>query len=145
MVAFFSEAGPLLAIATAFLLLAGLAKSAVDIMSHQEDNNIFMNWGGWFDNRTSWKRKYKSYDTGDLRPRFPGAKTLLVCFIDFWHAADFVYLKAYLIGSACGGIGIYRAGGSWLAYAGFVLWASIAIGAVFEVTYRRFFRIKKVD
>lgn len=138
-------AGPLLLIATAFILLAGLAKAAVDIMSHQADNNIFIRWGAWFDVRTSWKRKYKDYDRdGENGPAaFIGAKGPLVALTDFWHAADFVYLKAYLLGAGFGAVGIYRAGGAWWAYAAGLVWSAIVMGAVFELTYRRSFRINK--
>lgn len=136
-------AGPFLLIGTAFILLAGLAKAAVDVMSHQEDNNIFINWGAWFDIRTSWKRKYKNYDSGDMRPAFWRSEDVLVALTDFWHAADFVYLKAYLIGAGVGAVGIYKAGGPWWAYLAGVCWSALVMGAVFELTYSRYFRINK--
>lgn len=142
MVESLKAAGPLLLLATAFFLLAGLAKAAVDIMSHQPDNNIFIRWGGWFDNRVSWKRKYRNYDAGDLRPRFPGSLTWLVACVDFWHFADAIYLKAYLAGGVCGGIAAYRSGGGW-AYVALAAYASIVLGAIFELTYKRVYRINR--
>ena len=39
----------------------------------------------FWDYSTSWKRKYKNYDAGDLRPRFPGSKTWLVGITDGNH------------------------------------------------------------
>ena len=85
----------MIAAALLLLALAGVAKSAVDILTHQPDNNTLSARGGWFDARLSWKLKYKDYDKGDLRPRFLGSKTWLVSLTDFWHAADAVYLLTY--------------------------------------------------
>jgi spore cortex formation protein SpoVR/YcgB (stage V sporulation) len=39
----------------------------------------------FWDYSTSWKRKYKNYDKGDLRARFPGAKTWAVGITDGNH------------------------------------------------------------
>lgn len=113
-----------------------MAKAACDNLTHQAGNSIFEAWGPWFDARTSWKRKYKNYDAGDLRPRFWLSTTALVLFTDFWHAADSVYLTAYLAGGALLGC--------WLAQAGPLAWvlALAAVkaggGAVFQACYRLF-------
>lgn len=124
------------------LVLAALAKAAVDIMVHQEDNNIFMNWGAWWDNRVSWKRKYRNYDAGDLRPRFWKSTTWLVFLVDFWHLADCVYLTAYYLGAALAGIGSYLAFGP-MGVAGSLAANKAVFGGVFELAYQRWFRIKK--
>ena len=39
----------------------------------------------FWDFKTSWKRKYKNFDGGDLRPRFPGSKTVFVGATDGFH------------------------------------------------------------
>lgn len=39
----------------------------------------------FWDFQTSWKNKYKDYDKGDLRPAFPGATSVAVCFTDGYH------------------------------------------------------------
>jgi hypothetical protein len=129
----------MLVAAILLLALAYVAKAAVDILTHQEGNNIFEAWGTWFDARSSWKRKYKDYDAGDLRPRFWLSTTVLVFATDFWHAADSVYLTAYLAGGALLGC--------WLAHSGPLAWllALAAVktggGAVFQACYM-LFRIK---
>jgi hypothetical protein len=40
----------------------------------------------FWDYQTSWKRKYKYYDGGDLRARYLFSKSLLVAGTDGWHA-----------------------------------------------------------
>lgn len=134
----------LLGLAALLLLIAGTAKAAVDIMSHQPDNNIFMNWGAFFDNRNSWKRKYKDYDSGDLRPRFLGSKTWAAFLTDFWHLCDFVYLKAYLGAGMAAGAALAKNSAPWWAYAAAVAGAAIELGGIFELLYRRKFRIRPV-
>jgi len=134
----------LLIIAACLLLVAGAAKSAVDIMSHQPDNNIFMNWGPFFDNRSSWKFKYKNYDAGDLRARFFGSKTWAAMFTDFWHLCDFIYLKAYLGAGLAAGAALAQRAAPWWAYALVIVAAGIEMGGIFELLYRRVFRIRPV-
>ena len=49
---------------------------------------VYHQWGAskqFFNYENSWKRKYRNYDAGDLRPAFPGAKTWLVGFTDGNH------------------------------------------------------------
>jgi len=129
----------LLIAAILLLVLAHVAKATVDIITHQEGNNIFEKWGAFYDARTSWKRKYKDYDAGDLRPRFLGSTTVLVLFTDFWHLADSVYLTAYLMGGVLLGYWLMPAG-PWV-----MLLAVAAVkaggGGVFQFCYRAF-RVK---
>lgn len=40
----------------------------------------------FWDYNTSWKRKYRNYDKGDMRAAFPGAKTWSVALTDGNHA-----------------------------------------------------------
>lgn len=125
---------------TAFVLfaMAAVAKAAVDILTHQAGANVFEVLGPWWDARTSWKRKYRDYDAGDLRPRFWGSTGPLVLLTDFWHLADAVYLTTYY--SAAFALGVALASGS-------VWWFPVALagqklyfGAVFELCYQRLFR-----
>lgn len=134
----------LLGLAALLLLIAGTAKAAVDIMSHQPDNNIFMNWGPFYDNRNSWKRKYKDYDGGNLSPRFLGAKTWAAFLTDFWHLCDFVYLKAYFGAGMAAGVAVALNFRHWWAYAAVVVAAGCEMGGIFELLYRRVFRIRPV-
>ena len=120
------------------LALAAIAKAAVDVLTHAEGANIFEQLGPWWDARTSWKRKYWDYDSGDLRPRFWGSKTVLVALTDFWHLTDFVYLSAYLVGALLLGAALAgQPGWVWLVTAAGV---KAGFGGVFEVFYRRVFR-----
>jgi hypothetical protein len=82
------------------LVLAFVAKAACDNLTHQAGNSIFEKWGAWFDTRVSWLNKYKpgSWPTAPV-PRFPGSTTVFAWATDFWHAADSVYLTAYLVGA----------------------------------------------
>lgn len=138
---FVPQAGPaVLAWAIGLLALGFVAKAAVDVLTHQAGNNVFERWGAWFDARTSWKNKYRAYDAGDLGPRFPLATTALVLLTDFWHAADSVYLTAYLLGAMLLG--------AWLGPAGAWPWvlAVVAVkaagGGVFQACYRWFRLVK---
>lgn len=65
--------------------------------------------GGWFDVRSSWKFKYKSWPL-DLRPRWLGATTWSVVLTDFWHFSQFVATTAQLIAIA---IWMLPAAGWW--------------------------------
>lgn len=132
--------------ALVMLAAAGVAKAAIDVLTHQAGNNIFERLGPWWDARTSWKRKYKDYDAGDLRPRFPGAKSWLVMLTDFWHAADTVYLTSYALGfmlltaTLFLGLGTERAG-IWCLPA--LALARVYVSGLFELFYTRIFRINK--
>lgn len=118
-----------------------MAKAAIDTLTHQAGNNVFEQWGPWFDARTSWKNKYAAgnWEAGAPKPRFWLSTTALVLVTDFWHLADSVYLPAYLAGGALLGC--------WLSAHG-VWWWVAALAAVkaggrglFQVCYR-LFRIK---
>lgn len=132
----------MVATAVALLLLAYVAKAAIDVLTHQAGNNVFEQWGPWFDARTSWKNKYApgSWEAGAPRPRFPGSTGPLVLLTDFWHAADAVYLSCYLAGAMLLGAALPPVWWWWLlAFAG----VKAAGGAVFQLFYTRVFRIKK--
>jgi hypothetical protein len=133
------------ALALVMLAIAGVAKAAVDELTHQEDNNVFIKRGAWYDARTSWKLKYKDYDAGDLRPRFFKSTTWFVLFTDFWHAADAVYLTSYMLGSMSLALGL----AAWLGLPASLPWqlAALALGRIyvslwFEPFYTKHFRIK---
>ncbi|MGI4862759.1 MAG: hypothetical protein ACRYFZ_02475 [Janthinobacterium lividum] len=130
-----------LAIAIGLLILAYVAKAAIDTLTHQAGNNIFERWGKWFDTRTSWLNKYKpgSWEAGAPVPRFLGSTTVFAWATDFWHAADSVYLTSYLLGAMLLG--------AWLGPVQAWPWVLVVVlvkgggGGVFQGCYR-LFRIK---
>jgi hypothetical protein len=132
----------LLVAAILLLALAHVAKAACDNLTHQQGNSIFERWGPWFDARTSWLNKYKpgSWEAGKAVARFLGSTTVFVALTDFWHAADSLYLTAYLLGAMLLG--------SWLGPVQALPWllALAAVkgggGALFQLCYR-LFRINK--
>jgi len=137
-------AAVLLGLALVMLAVAGIAKAAVDVLMHQEDKNIFIKLGPWWDARTSWKRKYKDYDAGDLRPCFIGAKTWLVSLTDFWHAADAVYLLTYAAGFALIGFTCASVPLPVLKLVTVSVLGRLVFSGVFEVFYKHVFRIKSI-
>jgi hypothetical protein len=122
------------------LLVAGTAKAAVDILTHQEGNNVFEALGAWWDARTSWKRKYKDYDGGDQSAAFPGSKGWLVLFTDFWHLADSVYLTFYALGFFAAGYYCGTCDLDWQLVSGIFLVGRVEVSAVFELFYQKVFR-----
>lgn len=130
--------------AIALLLVAYVAKAAIDNLTHQAGNSIFEKWGKWFDARTSWLNKYKpgSWEAGAPVPRFLGSTTVFVWLTDFWHAADSVYLTAYLLGAMLLGAWLGPAGAwPWVLAVGLVKGGG---GGVFQACYRAF-RIRKAS
>jgi len=127
--------------AIGLLVVAYVAKAAIDNLTHQAGNSIFEQWGQWFDARVSWLNKYKpgSWEAGAPVPRFLGSTTVFVWLTDFWHAADSVYLTAYLLGAMLLGawLGPVQAW-PWVLAVALVKGAG---GGVFQVCYR-LFRIK---
>jgi hypothetical protein len=132
----------LLALAIVGLVLAYAAKAAIDTLTHQAGNNIFERLGAWFDARTSWLNKYApgSWESGAPRPRFWLSTTVFVAVTDFWHAADSIYLSAYLIGAFLLGVALADTGPEVWALA-FVA-VKAGGGGVFQALYY-LFRIKK--
>jgi hypothetical protein len=122
-------------------LLAAIVLLLVAYVAKAAGNSIFEKWGKWFDARVSWLNKYKpgSWEAGAKQPRFLGSTTVFVGLTDFWHAADSVYLTAYLLGAMLLG--------AWLGPAGAWPWLlAVALvkglgGGVFQTCYR-LFRIK---
>jgi hypothetical protein len=127
--------------AIGLLVVAYVAKAAIDNLTHQAGNSIFEKWGKWFDARVSWLNKYKpgSWEAGAPVPRFLGSTTVFVWLTDFWHAADSVYLTNYLLGAMLLG--------AWLGPVGAWPWILAVVlvkgggGGVFQACYR-LFRLK---
>lgn len=67
----------------ALLTLAGVSRAFTDALAHGSARLAAR--GPWWDNATSWTRKYKDYYAGDKSPRFFGATTFLVFLTDGWH------------------------------------------------------------
>jgi hypothetical protein len=99
-------------VAIFILILSGLSKSFLDLSS--EGNLPFK--GDYFNKQKSWKFKWKIKDGelipatkgdnwwyfGIIKPRYKEkfifSSTLLVYTTDFWHLAQFVFLKTLIIG-----------------------------------------------
>lgn len=66
---------------TGAMVLSGTADGVNQAVVHR---NI---WKGhaFSDFTTSWKRKYRDYDAGDLRPAYFGSKSFLVGITDMFH------------------------------------------------------------
>jgi hypothetical protein len=56
--------------------------------------------GSFWDNRISWKNKYKDFDAGDTRAAFPGSKTWLVSFTDGRHLMESLNVAFLATGTA---------------------------------------------
>ena len=70
------------------LTLAGASRAVSDALAHGSTRLTAL--GPWWDNATSWTRKYRDYYGGDKRPRYFGATTFLVAFSDAWHCFNAV-------------------------------------------------------
>jgi hypothetical protein len=46
--------------------------------------------GKFWDNKISWKNKYKDFDNGDTRAKYPGSKTVFVGFTDGYHLTNLI-------------------------------------------------------
>lgn len=127
--------------------LSGAAKAVKDTISHHHDASVFATWNAQYWNpQESWKNKYKNYDQGDKRPRYPLASTWLVWTTDAWHLCDTLY-RIFLIGAGVvGGIYAGRSGGRGWRYWQYAFYHYVYIlvaGAVsFHVCYTYLFIIK---
>jgi len=101
---------------------AGAAKAIQDTIAHHYDSSVFYGAGAYW-SPESWKLKYKDYDAGDLRPRFPGSTTILVAFTDAWHLFDNLRTLLLTAAAAMAGVAMARHANdrqpwrAWLLYA----------------------------
>lgn len=79
-----------------FLLLAGFANGLMDMLQFKYAQSVFadLNRLQFWNPTISWKNKYKDYDGGDRRAKFPFAKTVLVFFTDGWHLLKEIMLSS---------------------------------------------------
>jgi len=92
----------------------------------------------FWDNHTSWKRKYKDYDNGDLRAKFFLSKSVLVGATDGFHMTRSVSRMATLatIGIVAGDWKDYPKGQRWLIVAKKIVLSIIANRVTFQIVYK---------
>lgn len=105
------------------LALAGLLRAVHDAQTFSP--GCLARLGNWFDNRESWRNKYKNRDTMQ-GPAFWLAETWLVGFTDAWHASNLV---AWL----CADMAFLVA--AWPAYRWWAVGAVVARRVLFEPVY----------
>jgi len=78
---------------------AGWANAVMDKLQFRYDRSLFARFNNqqFWDPSISWKNKYKDYDAGDERPRFPLATTALVALTDGWHLMQTVMLTFFAL------------------------------------------------
>ena len=106
------------------LTLAGAAKAVADALAHGSEKLRAL--GPFFDNATSWQRKYRDYYGGDKRPRFFGSTTFLVFLTDGWH-----FFNA--LSGACTDAALLV--GAWPVYRWYAVAAVVARRIVFVPLY----------
>lgn len=107
------------------LILAGLARAFHDAQSFTP--GCLARFGAWWDNRESWRNKYKNHDPA-AGPAFPGATTWAVGFTDAWHFTN-------LLACACADAVFLLA--AWPAYQWWAVAGVVARRVVFEPVYSR--------
>ena len=112
------------ALLIALLLGAGIGKALADAIAHGSARLTAR--GPWWNNATSWTRKYKDYYGGDKRPRFLGATTVLVFLTDAWHAFN-------ALTWACADAALLV--GAWPVYRWYAVAAVVARRVVFQPLY----------
>lgn len=85
----------------------------------------------------SWKNKYKNYDEGDTRARFPGSKTALVWTTDLYHLSNTMSKNALMLGSMTFAIGERRP--AWHYAAKFIA-GGVAYSVGFHTIYTFYFK-----
>ena len=88
--------------------LSGICKAIKDTLAHHYPNSRLRSLrpAQWWDASVSWKNKYRDYDRGDTRARFPGSKTILVAFTDAWHLFDNLAHLLVIITSVTAGVAV---------------------------------------
>ncbi len=98
-------------------------------------------WGGghqFWDNKISWKNKYKDFDNGDKRAKFIGSKSVLVGFTDGYHLTNLITNTANIatLSFAIGG----KEKKNWKVIAKKVLISVAANRAAFHLSYNKIFK-----
>lgn len=77
--------------------LAGVFNAFMDKLQFHYPNSIFPKLGNdkFWNPSVSWKNKYKDWDGGDRRAKFPFSKTTLVFLTDGWHLFQFLMLTCF--------------------------------------------------
>lgn len=112
------------ALLVALLIGAGIGKALADAIAH--GSTRLSERGPWWNNATSWTRKYKDYYGGDKRPRFFRATTVLVFLTDGWHACN-------ALTWACADAALLV--GAWPVYRWYAVAAVVARRITFQPLY----------
>ncbi len=91
----------------------------------------------YFNPEISWKNKYRDWDNGDTRAKFPGAKTIFVGATDFYHLTGIVDHSFLIAGTTTIVIGEKR---KWYEYAiqivGGIAVRAAGFSLVYDVIYK---------
>lgn len=99
--------------------------------------NGFRRGDKFWDNKISWKNKYKNYDAGDKRPAFFGSTTFLVAVTDGYHFTRGVdrTFTAATIGLVAGELKKFEKKHRWKVVAKKIVLSFIANRIAFNVFY----------
>ena len=119
------------------LVLGGIANGFSE--AYEADPTIYeKHWGvsqdSWSGSK-SWKRKYKDYDGGDLRPSYLFSKSYLVVFSDLDHFSEHFSKWLSLSGMTVIGLNGGKRKYKWYIHAGRFLTGAIAFSATSSITY----------
>lgn len=116
-------------------IMSGLCKAVKDTITHHYQASVFSCLGSeqFWNPEKSWKNKYKDFDTGDTRPKFVLATTVLVAATDAWHLFETMY-KIFLVaaGIFAGIMAGKKYGYGWEYWTGAIkwFWFIIIVGAI---------------
>lgn len=86
----------------------------------------------YFNPEISWKNKYRDWDNGDTRAKFPGAKTIFVGATDFYHLTGIVDHSFLIAGTTTIVLGEKR---KWYEYAIQIVGGMAVRAAGFSLVY----------
>jgi hypothetical protein len=97
------------------LVALGVVSGSADGVNQ---NLAHWRWGKgkpFWDVQTSWKNKYKDWDTGDKSARYFGSKTIFVAFTDGFHLTRMIDRSAMLVsvGISAGELSTYPKKDRW--------------------------------
>lgn len=116
-----------------FFACAAACNAVMDTLQFRYKKSIFSKWNEQFWNgAVSWKNKYKDYDNGDERAKFPFAKTALVGLTDGWHLFQFLMFTFFTMAAVPFTL-------PFLIWLGYTLGLRLTIGLVFTLFFEKVF------